>query len=133
MSVQVVYKNKVKSSISDTVVLFVDDKYKINLPNNLINNDEALFLNKILKNKKSSKNKIFIVNINEKKTALIIFYEKKNTINDFEKLGASCFEFLEKNSLRFTLILSIRSEIGLDPFVGISSWKTIVPSRVIKP
>ena len=50
MSVQVVYKNKVKSSISDTVVLFVDDKYKINLPNNLINNDEALFLNKILKN-----------------------------------------------------------------------------------
>ena len=69
MSVQVVYKNKVKSSISDTVVLFVDDKYKINLPNNLINNDEALFLNKILKNKKSNKNKIFIVNINEKKTA----------------------------------------------------------------
>ena len=104
MSVQVVYKNKVKSSISDTVVLFVDDKYKINLPNNLINNDEALFLNKILKNKKSNKNKIFIVNINEKKTALIIFYEKKNTINDFEKLGASCFEFLEKNSLNNILI-----------------------------
>ena len=122
MSVQVVYKNKVKSSISDTVVLFVDDKYKINLPNNLINNDEALFLNKILKNKKSSKNKIFIVNINEKKTALIIFYEKKNTINDFEKLGASCFEFLEKNSLNSILInnagiLVKNANILLDHFI----------------
>ena len=122
MSVQVVYKNKVKSSISDTVVLFVDDKYKINLPNNLINNDEALFLNKILKNKKSSKNKIFIVNINEKKTALIIFYEKKNTINDFEKLGASCFEFLEKNSLNSLLINNVgilvkNANILLDHFI----------------
>ena len=122
MSVQVVYKNKVKSSISDTVVLFVDDKYKINLPNNLINNDEALFLNKILKNKKSNKNKIFIVNINEKKTALIIFYEKKNTINDFEKLGASCFEFLEKNSLNSILInnagiLVKNANILLDHFI----------------
>ena len=122
MSVQVVYKNKVKSSISDTVVLFVDDKYKINLPNNLINNDEALFLNKILKNKKSNKNKIFVVNINEKKTALIIFYEKKNTINDFEKLGASCFEFLEKNSLNSLLINNVgilvkNANILLDHFI----------------
>ncbi len=104
MSVQVVYKNKVKSSISGTVVLFVDDKYKINYPNNLIRNNEVLFINKILKNKKSNKNKPFTVDINEKKSALIIFYEKKYTINDFEKLGASCFEFLEKNSLNSILI-----------------------------
>ena len=77
MSVQVVYKNKVKSSISGTVVLFVDDKYKINPPNNLINSNEILFLNKILKTKKNNKIKIFTVNINEKKSVLIICYEKK--------------------------------------------------------
>ena len=104
MSVQVVYKNKVKSSISGTVVLFVDDKYKINPPNNLINSNEILFLNKILKTKKNNKIKIFTVNINEKKSVLIICYEKKNTINDFEKLGASCFEYIEKNSLNSILI-----------------------------
>ena len=62
MSVQVVYKNKVKSSISGTVILFVDDKYKINYSNNLISNDEVLFINKILNNKKSNKNKPFTVN-----------------------------------------------------------------------
>ena len=57
MSVQVVYKNNVKSSVSGTAVVFVDDKYKINSSNNLISKDEVLYLNKILKNKKNSKSK----------------------------------------------------------------------------
>ncbi len=100
MSVQVVYKKKVKSSFSGTLVLFVDEKYKVNTSNNFISKNEVLYVNNILRNKKNDKNKLFTININERKTALIIPYKKNYLVNDFEKLGASCFEFLEKNSLK---------------------------------
>ena len=104
MSVQVLYKNNVKSSVSGTVVVFVDDKYKIRSSDSLISKDEVLYLNKLLKNRKNNKSKLFTININEKKSALVILYSKKNAINDFEKLGGDCFEFLEKNSLKSILI-----------------------------
>ena len=104
MSVQVLYKNNVKSSVSGTVVVFVDDKYKIRSSDSLISKDEVLYLNKLLKNRKNNKSKLFTININEKKSALVILSGKNNAINDFEKLGGDCFEFLEKNSLKSILI-----------------------------
>ena len=104
MSVQVVYKNKVKSSLSGTVVVFVDEKYKIYSSNILLNKKEILYLNNIIKNRKSDKNKLFTVDINEKKSALIISHGKNNSINTFEMLGANCFEFLEKNSSKSILV-----------------------------
>ncbi len=48
MSVQVVYKNKVKSTISGHVVIFIDDKFNYEVPKSLINNDENIYLKKIL-------------------------------------------------------------------------------------
>ena len=104
MSVQVVYKNKAKSSLSGTVVVFVDDKYKIYSSNILLNKKEILYLNNIIKIRKNDKNKLFTVDINENKSALIISYGKNNSIHTFETLGAKFFEFLEKNSFKNILV-----------------------------
>ena len=76
MSVQVVYKNKVKSTISGHVVIFADDKFNYEVPKSLINNDENIYLKKILKNYNSEYNKLFTINISEKKSAILIHVKK---------------------------------------------------------
>ena len=76
MSVQVVYKNKVKSTISGHVVIFIDDKFNYEVPKSLINNDENIYLKKILKNYNSEYNKLFTINISEKKSAILIHVKK---------------------------------------------------------
>ena len=99
MSVQVVYKNKVKSTISGHVVIFIDDKFNYEVPKSLINNDENIYLKKILKNYNSEYNKLFTINISEKKSAILIHVKKNVKECDVENLGASFYDFVSKASI----------------------------------
>ena len=96
MSVQVVYKNNVKSTISGHVVIFVDDKFNYEVPKLLISNNESIYIKKILKNYNSHYNKLFTVNISEKKSAIIINLKTNMTDNDIENLGAKFYDFANK-------------------------------------
>ena len=99
MSVQVVYKNKVKSTISGHVVIFVDDKFNYEVPKLLISNSENTYIKKILKNYNSQYNKLFTINISEKKSAIIINLKTNLTDNDIENLGAKFCDFVNKESM----------------------------------
>ena len=63
---------KIRLTISGHVVIFIDDKFNYEVPKSLINNDENIYLKKILKNYNSEYNKLFTINISEKKSAILI-------------------------------------------------------------
>ena len=104
MSVQVVYNNKVKLSKSATVVVFTDEKYNFSKAESLLNKSENLYLKKLLKNKQKKLSNIFLININETKTAIIVPLKNNSKINYFENLGASFFTFFKSNLFKEILI-----------------------------
>jgi len=72
MSVQVVYKNKAKSGNLGVIALFADEKFRIKNTNGFLSRNETSYIEKILKNKKNTKEKIVSFNINEKTTTYSI-------------------------------------------------------------
>ena len=102
MSVQVVYKTSVKSTNTGVIAVFSDEKFNINLSSNDLSKKETSYLKKILKNKKNG-DKIFTINISEKKTVIIILLKKNIDITNIENLGAEFFVFIKKN--KFTNLI----------------------------
>ena len=100
MSVQVVYKNNAKSSNSSVLAIFSDEKFDINLSKNLIKKGDISYLKKLLNNKKNSKDKIFSLNLNDKRTILVISISKNIEISTLENLGAKFYDFVCKNSFK---------------------------------
>ncbi len=76
MTVQVVYKNKAKSSNSGVIALFVDEKFQIKNRGGFLSNSEISYIEKISKNKKDTKDNIISFNINEKITIILIALKK---------------------------------------------------------
>ena len=54
MTVQVLYKNKSKSSNLGVIALFSEDKFQIKNANRFLSKNEASYVEKILKNKKKN-------------------------------------------------------------------------------
>ena len=52
MTVQVLYKNKAKSSNSGVIALFAEDKFQIKNTGSFLSKNEISYVEKILKNKK---------------------------------------------------------------------------------
>ena len=98
MSVQVVYKSNVKSSNSAIVAIFADEKLNINLKDNNLSKADIIYMNKILKNKKNKKDKIFTINVSDKKTAIIVSLKNNINVIETENLGGEFFSFLKKNN-----------------------------------
>ena len=97
MSVQVVYKNKAKSANLGVIALFADEKFKIKNINGFLSRNETSYIERILKNKKNTKEKIISFNINEKTTAILISLKKDLKGFDVENLGAEFYNFVKKN------------------------------------
>ena len=87
MSVQVVYKNKAKTSHLGEIVLFSDEKFQIKNGKNIFSKAQIAYIEKILKNKNKSKKSFISFNINEKTVLMESekFPQLKNTIKDFGK------------------------------------------------
>ena len=98
MSVQVVYKSNVKSSNSAIVAIFADEKLNINLKDNNLSKADIIYMNKILKKKKNKKDKIFTINVSDKKTAIIVSLKNNINVIETENLGGEFFSFLKKNN-----------------------------------
>jgi len=119
MSVQVVYKNKAKSSNSGTIALFTEDKFQIKNIRSFLSKNETSFVEKILKNKKNTKESIISFNINEKTTLILISLKKDLKGSDVENLGAEFYNFIKKNLFKDLSIIteSLKSKPGKD-FIG---------------
>ena len=99
MTVQVVYKNKLKTAKSGAIILFVDEKLKFDSKNNLLNKSENQYVKKILFNKrKKTDNTLFSIDIDENKIAIIIIVKQNSNTNTYENLGAKLFDFIKKKS-----------------------------------
>ena len=119
MSVQVVYKNKAKSSNSGVIALFTEDKFQIKNIRSFLSKNETSFVEKILKNKKNTKESIISFNINEKTTLILISLKKDLKGSDVENLGAEFYNFIKKNLFKDLSIIteSLKSKPGKD-FIG---------------
>jgi len=119
MSVQVVYKNKAKSSNSGVIALFTEDKFQIKNIRSFLSKNETSFVEKILKNKKNTKESIISFNINEKTTLILISLKKDLKGSDVENLGAEFYNFIKKNLFKNLSIIteSLKSKPGKD-FIG---------------
>ena len=119
MSVQVLYKNKAKSSNSGVITLFAEDKFQIKNTKGIFTKNETSYIEKILKNKKNTKEKIISFNINEKTTVTLISLKKELKGFDVENLGAEFYNFVKKNSFKDISIIieSLKSKPGKD-FIG---------------
>ena len=77
MTVQVNYINKAKSSDLGVITLFADEKFQIKNISDFFSKNETSYFEKILKNKKNTKENIISFNINEKSTVILISVKKK--------------------------------------------------------
>ena len=112
MTVQVVYKNKAKSSNSGVIALFADEKFQIKNRGDFLSNNEFSYIEKISKSKKNTKDNIISFNINEKTTIILIAIKKDLKSFNVENLGANFYNFINSGSLfggkkiRSTIILN---------------------------
>ena len=119
MSVQVIYKNKAKSSVPGVIALFGDEKFQIKNLSTLFSKNEASYIEKIVKNKKNTKENIISFNLNDKSTVILISIKKILKGSDVENLGAQFYNFIKKNNIKNVSIYSdsINSKPGKD-FIG---------------
>ena len=119
MTVQVLYKNKAKSSNTDVTVLFTEDKFHLKNAKRFLSMKDTLFVEKILKNKKNIKENIYSFNINENSTLILVSLKKDLKSSDIENLGAEFYIFIKKNSFKEVSIIteSLTSKPGGD-FIG---------------
>ena len=119
MSVQVVYKNKAKTSDLGEIVLFSDEKFQIKSGKSIFSKAQIVYIEKILKNKKKSKKNFISFNINEKTNLILISLKNSLKSFDVESLGAAFYDFVKKNS--FSNISIITDSIYSKPwrdFIG---------------
>ncbi len=119
MSVQVVYKNKAKTSDLGEIVLFSDEKFQIKNGKNIFSKAQIAYIEKILKNKKKLKKSFISFNINEKINLILISLKNDLKSFDVESLGASFYDYVKKNSYNNISIIadSVKSKPERD-FVG---------------
>ena len=119
MSVQVVYKNKAKSGNQGAIVVFANEKFQIKSTSGFFSKNETSSIERILKNKKNTKENIVSFNINEKTTVILISLKKDSKSFDIENLGAVFYNFIKKNSFKDLSIISqsVKSKPEKD-FIG---------------
>ena len=97
MSVQVIYKNKVKSSSLGVIALFGNEKFQIQNLRSYFSKIEASYVEKISKNKNNTKENIISFNLNDKSTVILISIKKNLKGSDVEALGAQLYNFVKKD------------------------------------
>ena len=119
MTVQVLYKNKAKSSNIGVIVLFSEDKFQIKNTDGYLSKNQMSYIEKILKAKRNTKENIISFNLNENTNLILISLKKNLKGSDVENLGAEFYNFAKKNSFKDLSIIneSIKSKPGKD-FIG---------------
>ena len=105
MTVQVIYKNKVNLTNKGVYAIFVDENFNFFRKNKLVSSSYIKFIKKAL-NMKPKKKKILSFDLSSEKTLVLVSVKKKSSINDFENLGSSFYDFVKSNSLKSLSILS---------------------------
>jgi leucyl aminopeptidase len=89
MTVKIKYFNKIKK-ISSNIVLFVNEKFKINDLKRFISSEEFNYINELLKTSDIKKN-MLVFEINSKKKIVLISIKNESKTSDIENLGAEFY------------------------------------------
>ena len=100
MSVQVFYKNKGKSNDLGVVAIFGDEKFQTKNLSATFSKNETTYIQKILKNKRNTKESIISFNLNDKSTVILISIQKNLKRPDVESLGAKFYNFIKINNMK---------------------------------
>ncbi len=119
MTVQVINKNRAKSSNPGVIALFTEDKFQMDNTRDFLSKNEVSYVQKILKNKKKNKENIISLNISEKTTLILISLKKDLKGSGVESLGAEFYSFIKKNLFSDVYIFaeSVKIKPGKD-FIG---------------
>ncbi len=90
MSVKINYSKKTINKSSSNLVLFVNDKFKINDLKKSFSNSEFSYINDLLKSSDLKKN-IFVFEVNSKKKIVLISVKNNLAISDIENLGGEFY------------------------------------------
>ena len=90
MSININYSNKTSNGSTDNLVLFSDEKFKINAPKKFLLDNEYSYINDLLKNCDLKKN-LFVFEMSSKKKIVLISIKKNLKTSDIENLGAEFF------------------------------------------
>ena len=117
MSIKINYLNKAINKTPSNLVLFVDDKFSINLLKKYLSNLEFSYISDLLKNSDLKKN-MFVFEINSNRKIILISIKKDFKSFDIENLGAEFYGRVNygKNSEYY---INTDSVIGKhDNFIG---------------
>ena len=106
MIIKINYKKSINNKSLSNYAVFTNDNYNIHDLKSFFTTSEIISIKEILKNSDLSKN-IISLNLNSKKS-IIILNLKKNVDNyEIENLGAEFYEFLKNTSVKNLLLNSI--------------------------
>jgi len=90
MSIKINYSNKTNGKFSGNTVLFVDEKFNINVLKKYLSNSEFSYISDLLKTCDLKKN-LFVFEVNSKKKIVLISIKKNLKNSDIENLGAEFY------------------------------------------
>ena len=95
MSIKINYSNKTSGKFLGNAVLFVDEKFNINVLKKHLSNSEFSYISDLLKTCDLKKN-LFIFEVNSKKKIVLISIKKNLKNSDIENLGAEFYAHINK-------------------------------------
>ncbi len=99
MSVKINYTKQTTSKSSTNIVLFSDEKFKLNGVKKYLSNNEFSYVSELLKTSDLKKN-LFVFEVNSKKKIILLSIKNKTKTSDFENLGGEFYNRINygKNS-----------------------------------
>ena len=111
MSIKISYHKKSTKNISSNIVLFSDEKFKVNSLKNYLSNMEISYINELLKSNDLKKN-LLVFEVSSKKKVILISIKKNLRATEIENLGAEFYGCINhgKNSDYFIVSDSVISK-----------------------
>ena len=91
MSVKINYTKQTTPKSSTNIVLFSDEKFKLNGVKKYLSNNEFSYVSELLKTSDLKKN-LFVFEVNSKKKIILLSIKNKNKNFDFENLGGEFYK-----------------------------------------
>ena len=117
MSIEINYTKNTKNEFSKNIVLFSDEKFRINPLKRYLSNLEFSYINELLKTIDLKKN-IFIFELTSKKKIVLVSIKNKLKNSDIENLGAEFYGRVNSGKNSDYLIISDSVKSNNENFLG---------------
>ena len=117
MSVKINYTKQTTSKSSTNIVLFSDEKFKLNGVKKYLSNNEFSYVSELLKTSDLKKN-LFVFEVNSKKKIILLSIKNKTKTSDFENLGGEFYKRINHGKNAEYCIISDSVDNKFKNFLG---------------